>query len=206
MAPAAVIVVDYGAGNLRSVAKAVERLGYEARVTDDPRKVLGARAVILPGVGASDSAMRALRHRGLVEPLQAVIRNGVPLFGVCLGMQLLLDSSEEGVEPCLGVVAGQVKRFLPGAKVPHMGWNQVDLGLDQGVASGSNFYFVHSYYAAPKEPSVVLGTTEYGVRFCSALAAGNLIATQFHPEKSGATGLRLYENFLRMALTEGGRA
>ncbi|MBF8267130.1 MAG: imidazole glycerol phosphate synthase, glutamine amidotransferase subunit [Dehalococcoidia bacterium] len=207
MAVSTVTVVDYGAGNLRSVAKAVERVGYLPQVTDDPREVLRARAVILPGVGASDSAMRALQQRGLVGPLREVIRGGVPFFGVCLGLQLLLDSSEEGSMPCLGIVPGRVKRFPPGLKVPHMGWNQVTLGGEhpvfEGVESGSYFYFVHSYYAAPDDPGLVLGTTEYGIQFCSVIAVDNLVATQFHPEKSGALGLRLYENFLRLMVTEG---
>lgn len=207
MAGAAVTVVDYGAGNLRSVAKAVERVGYLPHVTNDPREVLRARAVILPGVGASDSAMSALQQRGLVEPIKEVIRGGVPFFGVCLGLQLLLDSSEEGSMPCLGVVPGRVKRFPAGLKVPHMGWNQVTLRGEhpvfEGVGSNSYFYFVHSYYAAPEDPSLVLGTTEYGIRFCSVIAVDNLVATQFHPEKSGALGLRLYENFLRLMVTEG---
>jgi glutamine amidotransferase len=207
MTEATVTVVDYGAGNLRSVAKAIERLGYLPAVTDDPREVQKARAVILPGVGASDSAVKALQQRGLVEPIREVISRGVPFFGVCLGLHLLLESSEEGYMPCLGVVPGVVRRFPSGLKVPHMGWNQVTLHGDhpvfQGVESGSFFYFVHSYYAAPEDPGLVLGTTEYGLEFCSVIAVDNLVATQFHPEKSGAPGLRLYENFLRLMVGKG---
>ena len=207
MTEGTVTVVDYGAGNLRSVAKAIERLGYLPTVTDDPQEVQRARAVILPGVGASDSAMRALEQRGLVGPIREVINRGVPFFGVCLGLQLLLESSEEGSMPCLGVVPGMVKRFPPGLKVPHMGWNQVTLHGEhpvfEGVESGSYFYFVHSYYAAPEDPGLVLGTTEYGLEFCSVIAMNNLVATQFHPEKSGALGLRLYENFLRSMVGKG---
>ena len=205
-----IAIVDYGAGNLRSVAKAVEKLGYSPEVTGDPQKVRNARAVILPGVGASDSAMTALEERGLVEPLRAVIREGVPFFGVCLGLQLLLESSEEGSMPCLSVVPGRVKRFPNSVKTPHMGWNEVNFERDhpvlEGVESGSYFYFVHSYYADPEDQSLVLGTTDYASQFCSVIARDNLVATQFHPEKSGALGLRLYENFLRSIVKDGGRS
>ncbi len=205
-----IAIVDYGAGNLRSVAKAVEKLGYSPEVTGDPQKVLTAGAVILPGVGASDSAMTALEERGLVEPLRAVIRDGVPFFGVCLGLQLLLESSEEGSIPCLSVVPGRVKRFPNSVKTPHMGWNEVNFERDhpllEGVESGSYFYFVHSYYAAPEDSSLVLGTTDYASPFCSVIARDNLVATQFHPEKSGALGLRLYENFLRSMVKDGARS
>ena len=205
-----IAIVDYGAGNLRSVAKAVEKLGYSPEVTGDPQKVRNAKAVILPGVGASDSAMTALEERGLVEPLRAVIRDGVPFFGVCLGLQLLLESSEEGSMPCLSVVPGRVKRFPNSVKTPHMGWNEVNFERPhpvlEGVESGSYFYFVHSYYADPEDQSLVLGTTDYASQFCSVIARDNLVATQFHPEKSGALGLRLYENFLRSMVKDGGRS
>ena len=205
-----IAIVDYGAGNLRSVAKAVEKLGYSPEVTGDPQKVRNAKAVILPGVGASDSAMTALEERGLVEPLRAVIRDGVPFFGVCLGLQLLLESSEEGSMPCLSVVPGRVKRFPNSVKTPHMGWNEVNFEKThpvlEGVESGSYFYFVHSYYADPEDQSLVLGTTDYASPFCSVIARDNLVATQFHPEKSGAVGLRLYENFLRSMVKDGGRS
>ena len=204
-----IAIVDYGAGNLRSVAKAIEKLGYAPEVTGDPRKVLSARAVILPGVGASDSAMTALEERGLVEPIRTVIRKGLPFFGVCLGLQLLLESSEEGSIPCLGVVPGRVKRFPDSVKTPHMGWNEVTFERDhpvlEGVESGSYFYFVHSYYADPQDRSLVLGTTDYASQFCSMVARDNVVATQFHPEKSGAVGLRLYENFLRSVAKDGAR-
>ena len=193
--------MDYGAGNLRSVAKAIEKLGYAPKVTGNPDDLRDAEAVIFPGQGASESAMTALHEGGLVEPLREVIARGVPFFGVCLGLQLLLDTSEEGPSPCLGVAAGRVRLLPEQVKRPHMGWNRVDLQGDhpvfEGVESGSYFYFVHSYYADPEDDSLVLGTTEYGVRFCSVAARDNLVATQFHPEKSGALGLRLYESFLK---------
>ena len=202
-----IVIVDYGAGNLRSVAKALERLGFPATVTQDPQEVLRAQGVILPGVGSSGAAMAALQERGLVEPLRQVVAQGTPFFGVCLGLQLLLDSSEEDPRPCLGIVPGHVKRLPTTVKVPHMGWNQVSILRDhpllRGVSSESNFYFVHSYYAQPADGSLVLGTTEHGVAFCSALARDNLVATQFHPEKSGPVGLRLYDNFVRLMVMEG---
>ena len=204
-----IAIVDYGAGNLRSVTKAFEKLGHAPEVTGDPKKVLSATAIVLPGVGASDSAMSALEQRGLVEPLRIVIKKGVPFFGVCLGLQLLLESSEEGDLPCLGVVPGGVKKFPDSVKAPHMGWNEVTFQKShpvlEGVESGSYFYFVHSYYAAPQDGSLVLGTTDYALPFCSVVARDNLVATQFHPEKSGAVGLRLYENFMRYMVKNGAR-
>jgi glutamine amidotransferase len=208
MMKATITIVDYGAGNLRSVAKAMEKLGRSTLITDDPEEILKASAVILPGQGASESAMRALHQRNLVEPIKEVIEKGVPFFGVCLGLQLLLDSSEEGTLPCLAVARGRVRLLPHEVKRPHMGWNQVTLHgthpVFEGVESGSYFYFVHSYYAAPDDQSLVLGTTEYGVQFCSVIAMNNLVATQFHPEKSGALGLLLYENFLKFMVEGSG--
>ncbi len=202
-----IVIVDYGAGNLRSVAKALERIGFPGTVTDDPATLLRAQGLILPGVGASGAAMAALEQRGLVEPLREVAARGTPFFGVCVGLQILLDGSEEDPKPCLGILPGRVKRLPPEGKVPHMGWNRVTLLREhpvfRGVDSGSYFYFVHSYVPEPEDSSLVLGETEYSVTFCSALARGNLIATQFHPEKSGPAGLRLYENFVRLMVLEG---
>ena len=202
-----IVIVDYGAGNLRSVAKALERIGFPGTVTDDPATLLRAQGLILPGVGSSGAAMAALEQRGLVEPLREVAARGTPFFGVCLGLQILLDGSEEDPKPCLGILPGRVKRLPPGVKVPHMGWNRVALLREhpvfKEVDSGSYFYFVHSYVPEPEDSSLVLGETEYSVTFCSALARGNLIATQFHPEKSGPAGLRLYENFVRLMVHEG---
>jgi glutamine amidotransferase len=149
--------------------------------------------------------MRHLRERGLVEPITAFIRSGRPFFGVCLGLQLLLEGSDEGVEPGLGILKGRVRRLPEGLKVPHIGWNQVKLlkkhlVLD-GVPDNSNFYFVHSYYADPDDRSAVAGVTSYGVEFCSVAAWQNVIAVQFHPEKSGETGLKLYDNFVRLVMS-----
>ena len=202
-----IVIVDYGAGNLRSVAKAFEHIGFPARISDDPAVLLRSRGVILPGVGSSGAAMAALQERRLVEPLREVAARGIPFFGVCLGLQILLEASEEDERPCLGIVTGRVKHLPAGAKVPHMGWNRVNLTRQhpvfQGVPPESYFYFVHSYYAEPEEPSLTLGTTDYMVSFCSVLAKGTLIATQFHPEKSGPLGLQLYENFVRLMVLEG---
>ena len=194
-------VVDYGAGNLRSVAKALEHLGATPVVTSDPGALAKAQAVILPGQGACDSAMRALEGLGLVEPVREAIRGGVPFFGVCLGLQLLFDVSEEGDVECLGILPGRVRRLDDGLKVPHMGWSSVSLQTEhpvfEGVPQGSYFYFVHSYYPEPEDAGAAAATAAYGRTFCCAVAQGALVATQFHPEKSGRWGLRLYENFLR---------
>ena len=198
-----IAIVDYQAGNLRSVQKALEQFGARATITSDASHIQQADGVVFPGQGANDSSMRQLRAKGLVEPIKAFVASGKPFLGVCLGLQLLFEASDEGVEPGLGVLAGRVRRLPSGAKIPHMGWNQVEFHarhpvLD-GVPSGSYFYFVHSYYADPEQRSVVAGTTTYGVEFCSAVAWDAVVAVQFHPEKSGAGGLRLYENFVRLA-------
>ncbi len=198
-----VAIVDYQAGNVRSVQKAIEAVGGRAAITADSAEVERSDALVFPGQGACDSSMRRLRERGLVEPIKNFIASGRPFLGVCLGLQLLLEDSEEGSEPCLGVLPGRVRRLPPGDKVPHMGWNEVRLrrrhpALD-GIPSGSHFYFVHSYYADPEDESVVLGSTSYGVDFCSAAAWDNVLAVQFHPEKSGGLGLRVYRQFLELA-------
>ncbi|PKB79394.1 MAG: imidazole glycerol phosphate synthase subunit HisH [SAR202 cluster bacterium Io17-Chloro-G9] len=204
------VVIDYESGNLRSVAKALESAGVSPVVTSDAAKIAKADALILPGVGSGPAAMAALEKRDLVQPIRDYAKSGRPFLGVCLGLQLFLDRTEEGDAPCLGIVQGQVKRLpeelLVDSKIPHMGWNSVRLSPEHaqhpvlaGLEQDSYFYFVHSYYAQPMDPSAVAGTTEYGVTFCSIFAQANLVATQFHPEKSGAAGLRIYENFVAMA-------
>jgi glutamine amidotransferase len=203
-----IAIVDYGAGNLRSVANAIARLGYEPTVTSKPGDLPGAAAVILPGVGAAADTMRNLERLGLSEAIRQVAADGLPMLAICVGMQVLFDETEEGGRHrCLGIIPGVVKRLPPGLKIPHMGWNQVhhkvDHPLFDSIPDGANFYFVHSYCAEPKDSAAVAGTTDYGVRFCSALVRGNLMATQFHPEKSGENGLRMYENFLRLASVTG---
>ena len=199
-----IAIIDYGAGNLRSVTNALVKLGYQPKVTRDPEDVLNAAAVIFPGVGAAADAMQSLRNSGLDEAIREVIRENQPLFAVCVGMQVLLSSTEEGGwNECLGIIPGTVKKLPAGLKVPHIGWNQVKQmarhPIFEDIPDESNFYFVHSYYAEPEDTTVITGTTEYGVTLCSVFIKDNLVATQFHPEKSGTIGLRMYANFLKMA-------
>ncbi len=200
-----ITIIDYGAGNLRSVVNALSRLGYKASVTTSPAEVLKSQAVILPGVGAAADTMANLRQQGLDEPIRQVIAEGKPFLGVCIGMQVLLSGTEEGgSHQCLGTIPGMVRKFAPGLKVPHMGWNQLKQKkahpVFEGIADGAYFYFVHSYYVEPDDKGLVAGETEYGIPFCSVIAKDTLIATQFHPEKSGEVGLKVYDNFIRMAL------
>ena len=202
------VIVDYGAGNLRSVARAVAHAGVTAVVTSEPAAIEGARAIILPGVGAAADTMANLRAARLVEPLREYIAADRPFLGVCMGMQALFDVSEEGGEhECLGVLPGRIVRFPGGLKVPHMGWNTLRVvrphPVLEGVPDGAYCYFVHSYYPRPADAALTVAETDYGVAFPSVVGRGNLIATQFHPEKSGAAGLRLYANFLRLALERG---
>ncbi len=203
----AVVIIDYGAGNLRSVARAVAQTGYEPLVSSNARDIAAAEALILPGVGAAADAMRNLQRGGLVEPIKEYIAGGRPFLGVCMGQQALLSVSEEGGEhACLDVIPGRVRRFPSGdLKVPHMGWNRVRQlrphPVFDGIEDGAYFYFVHSYYPDPADTDVVIGETEYGLPFASVLARDNLVATQFHPEKSGVSGLRFYANFLTAAFT-----
>jgi glutamine amidotransferase len=199
--PPSVVIVDYGAGNLRSVARAVAHVGHEPCVTADPAAVAAADAMILPGVGAAEYTIRNLRESGMVGPVREFIASGRPFFGVCMGQQALLSVSEEGGEhECLDIIPGRLKRLPAGQKVPHMGWNQVRQTrphpIFEGIPDESYFYFVHSYVPVPDDESVIIGETEYGVRFASVIARGNIVATQFHPEKSGEAGLRMYRNFL----------
>jgi imidazole glycerol-phosphate synthase subunit HisH len=201
-----VVVIDYDAGNLRSVARALAHVGAEPRVSADPSDIDRAGALVLPGVGAAADTMKNLRDRNLVQPIREYLAADRPFLGVCMGLQALLDFSEEGGrEECLGIVPGSVKRFPAGngLKVPHMGWNTVewlrDHPVTEGIASGSYFYFVHGYYPTVDDPAVALGETEYGARFPSIIGSGYLVATQFHPEKSGEDGLRLYANFVEWA-------
>jgi len=206
MSTPTVAVIDYQAGNVRSVEKALERFGAKSLLTSDAGEIASSDGVLFPGQGACDSSMRQLKSRGLVDPIRLSIERGKPFLGVCLGLQLLLDESDEGVEPCLGVIRGRVRRFPSGGKVPHMGWNDVRLRLDhpifEGVPrQGAHFYFVHSYYADPEDDGIIAGTTTYGLDFCSAVAWDNVAAVQFHPEKSGPTGLRLYRNFVDLVRT-----
>ncbi|HMB36673.1 MAG TPA: imidazole glycerol phosphate synthase subunit HisH [Methylomirabilota bacterium] len=195
-----IAVIDYGRGNLGSVENALGRLGMRAMVTEDPRVIEDARALVLPGDGAFHDAMANLQARGLLEPIRTALDEGRPFLGICLGYQLLFTESEEfGQGKGLDVLSGVVRRFPGGLKVPHMGWNSVehtgDLAIFDGVPSGAHFYFVHSYYPTTRETSLATATCTYGVTFPAAVGRGSLFATQFHPEKSQRWGLRLLENF-----------
>ena len=198
-----VIVLDYGAGNLRSVVRAVERVGARPQVASVPAAMDEADVVILPGVGAAADTMHNLRSLGLVEPIREYIAADRPFLGVCMGLQALMTVSEEGGEhPCLGVLDGRVVRLPEGRKIPHMGWNRVEqqrpTPLFDGIPDGAHFYFVHSYYCDLTDADAVAATTEYGTSVTAVVERGRLSATQFHPEKSGAYGLRIYRNFLSM--------
>jgi len=202
-----ITVIDYGAGNMHSVLNAVTKLGYQPKVTSNPNDVRSAQTVILPGVGAAADTVDSLKSLGLADPIARYIGEGRPFLGVCIGLQVLFDSTEEGGgHECLGIVPGSVRRLPSGLKIPHMGWNQVKQkaphSIFNGIPDGANFYFVHSYYVEPNDKSLVAGETEYGIPICSVIARNNLVATQFHPEKSGEVGLRLYDNFLKMAMAE----
>ncbi|MDZ7379660.1 MAG: imidazole glycerol phosphate synthase subunit HisH [candidate division KSB1 bacterium] len=198
-----IAIVDYGMGNLRSVEKALEKVGGQPLVTRDPEAVRSAQAVVLPGVGAFGACMENLRKYGLDKVVLDVIERGTPFFGICLGMQLLFEESEEfGPVHGLGVLPGRVVRFPASAErpVPHMGWNQIRVCAEvphlRNVADGSFVYFVHSYYVVPANGEVVATTTEYGVEFASAVHWKNIFATQYHPEKSQRVGLALLRNFV----------
>ncbi len=207
---ATIAIIDYGMGNLRSVQKGFEKVGFEAVVTADPQVVLEAEKVVLPGVGAFRDCMRNLEQGGFVEPILKVIRDGRPFLGICVGMQLLFtDSVEFGLYQGLNVIPGHVLRFPEGMreggeelKVPHMGWNQLSIkrrpSAFADVEDGANVYFVHSFYAKPDDECVVAATSSYGIDFCAAVWKDNIVATQFHPEKSQAVGLSILKNFGEM--------
>lgn len=209
-----ITIIDYGMGNLRSVQKGFEKAGFSAQVTADPKVVANADRLVLPGVGAFRDCMTNLREGGFIEPIQQFVASQKPFLGICLGMQLLLSESEEfGQHLGLDIVPGKVKHFAEDMridehvdgisthetlKVPHMGWNSIqhsDHPLFNGVEQGSYVYFVHSYYTQPDDEAVVAATTEYGIEFCSAICHENVMATQFHPEKSQQVGLRMLKNF-----------
>jgi glutamine amidotransferase len=206
-----IAIIDYGMGNLRSVQKGFEKVGLEAVVTSDPRVVLEAAKVVLPGVGAFRDCMRNLEQGGFVEPILKVVREGRPFLGICLGLQLLFTESEEfGLHKGLDIIPGRVVRFPEGMTengkklaVPHMGWNQIGFKtpspLFNGTKDSSDVYFVHSYYVKPDDESVISTLTNYGMDFCSSIRRDNLVATQFHPEKSQETGLHMLRNFGEMS-------
>jgi len=195
-----IAIVDYGMGNLRSVQKGLETVGCDAVVTDQPRDLADADAVVLPGVGGFGPAIRRLEEAGLAEAIRGEIAKGKPYLGICLGLQLLFEESEEGgIYKGLGVLPGRVVRFRHGITVPHMGWNQIEIQkpvpLLRNVPEGAYVYFVHSYYVVPTDPGVIATLTEYDVQFTSMIAHENLFASQFHPEKSQTLGLQILRNF-----------
>lgn len=199
------IVVDYDAGNLRSVETAVGHLGVEFRISADPDEVRSAERIVFPGVGDGAHAMRVLAERGLDAAMRDQYAAGVPILGICVGCQIVLDRTEERDAACLGLVPGVATRFPPeSGKIPHMGWNAVRHAtsggrahwLFAGVPQGSSFYFVHSYYPVPADDGDAIAWTDYGFEFAAAIERGSLVATQFHPEKSGEVGLRVLRNFL----------
>lgn len=199
-----IAIIDYGAGNLRSVNNAIVRLGYTARITSLPEEISDAQAVILPGVGAAGDTMASLRKLGLTAIISSLVKDNRPILGICIGLQILFTGTEEGGwHECLDLIPGRVKKLPGGLKIPHMGWNQVEQRIKsplfEGIPDRAEFYFVHSYYGKPEDDSVIAAETDYGISFCSAIVRGNLAATQFHPEKSGLMGLRVYDNFLRFA-------
>jgi len=199
-----IAIIDYGMGNLRSVQKGFERVGFQAEVTREASKIASARGVVLPGVGAFHACMENLSRFGLIEPIREIVREKKPFLGICLGFQLLFSESEEfGKQKGLDLFSGKVVGFHlnNGLKVPHMGWNCVEKKKDspftEGISSGDYVYFVHSFYVVPEDSSIIATTTEYGRAFVSSIATNHLFACQFHPEKSQELGLRILSNFGR---------
>jgi glutamine amidotransferase len=198
-------IIDYQMGNLRSVQKGFEHVGHAAEISADPEVIRRADKIVLPGVGAFEDAIAELKRRNLVEPIRESIDRGRPFLGICLGLQLLFDVGyENGRHEGLGIIPGEVVRFdiAPELKVPHMGWNELAIHRPAphlaGIAEGTRVYFVHSYYVVPKDRSVIATETDYGGPFCSAIWRDNVFATQFHPEKSQAEGLKILRNFAEM--------
>ena len=198
-----ITVIDYGLGNIASVANALEKLEIPYLVSGDIEVLKNARALILPGVGAAGQGMENLKERGMDQVIIEQAKRGTPILGICLGMQLLFSSSEEGNVNCLGLIQGEVKKFDASLKVPQIGWNQIESKADsvllKGIKNNSYFYFVNSYYCDPREGSTIKGVTDYEVKFCSVVVKDNLYGVQYHPEKSGDVGLQLLKNFWEAA-------
>ena len=209
-----IVIINTRAANVHSVDKALRKVGANPIITSDPKELASADAAILPGVGASDSVMIALNSLGLTDPVKQFAASGRPLLCICVGLQVLFNSSEEGNLPGLGLVQGSVKLIPRGMKdklgnnmkVPHIGWSEVRFSdgksernpIFKGIPQGSHFYFVHSYHCVPDEQSEVAATANYGVEVCAAVVRGNVVGTQFHPEKSGSIGLQIYKNFFEL--------
>ncbi len=197
-----IAIIDYGAGNIRSIEKALEHIGAAVQVTDEPSVVTRAQAVVLPGVGSGGAAMARMTQRGLDDAIRQSTQEGKPFLGICLGMQLLADHHAEGEVDGLSLFAGEVRRIPHGPKIPHMGWNQVKpqrsaLAIFEGIQPDAYFYFAHSYYVEPLDQQGAAAVTDYGSPFCSVIVTERVWGTQFHPEKSGSVGLQLLKNFLR---------
>lgn len=197
-----IAIIDYGAGNIRSITKALQYAGAEVQVTDDPPVVAAARAVVLPGVGSGGAAMACMKRRGLDDAIRQATEQGKPFLGICLGMQLLADFHAEGEVDGLRLFRGEVRRIPHGPKIPHMGWNQVrpartGLPIFANIPPEAYFYFAHSYYVEPQDQQGVAAVTDYGSPFCSVIVTERVWGTQFHPEKSGSFGLQLLHNFIR---------
>lgn len=195
-------IIDYGAGNMHSVEKAVRRLGFRTKLVTGEREAVGVNKLIFPGVGHAGATMQTIRRSGLDGAIRRSIGEGMPFLGICLGMQLLLTFSREGDAECLDLLPGEARPFETAHKVPHIGWNEVEQTMAHPIYAGipdrTDFYFVHSYYASPRDSSHVAGVTRYGREFCSAVAGDAWIGVQFHPEKSGEAGLLLLHNFCKL--------
>jgi glutamine amidotransferase len=194
-------IIDYQAGNLTSVKRALNHLGVPCIVTDKPSEILSSERVVFPGVGAAGAAMKVIRSLGLDRVIHEVVNQGIPFLGICLGAQIILDESEEDDTVCLGVISGTTKKFIDmGLKIPHMGWNNISVVREHPVLKNidprTQFYFVHSYYPRPTKREEIIATTDYGIEFPSVIGEGNVFATQFHPEKSGPHGLQILKNFI----------
>jgi len=204
-----IAIIDYDAGNLTSVARALSHIGVENTVTNDIRKIERAERIVFPGVGAAGSAMQSLKRLGLDKALRDAFARGKPILGICLGSQIILSYSDENQTPCLGLMEGKVRNFfdefqvngVSGLKIPHMGWNQIRRQTSHPVLDGlkdsDEFYFVHSFFPSPSDNELVLAATDYGIEFPSVIGSKNIIAMQFHPEKSGEPGLQILKNFCR---------
>jgi imidazole glycerol-phosphate synthase subunit HisH len=197
-----IAIIDYGAGNIRSITKALQYAGAEVQVTDDPAVVAAARAIVLPGVGSGGAAMACMTRQGLDDAIRQATEQGKPFLGICLGMQLLADFHAEGEVGGLRLFRGEVRRIPHGPKIPHMGWNQVrpartGLPIFANIPAEAYFYFAHSYYVEPQDQQGVAAVTDYGSPFCSVIVTERVWGTQFHPEKSGSFGLQLLHNFIR---------
>lgn len=205
-----IIIIDYGSGNLRSVEKAFEHLGFSCEISQDKSAIRAAAGVVLPGVGSFDAAISDLRQHGLETAIEEAIGLNKPFLGICLGLQHLFEASEEGKEQGLGIIAGQVKKFnfsgspWENLSIPHMGWNRLLIKrpspIFEGIYDGSMVYFAHSYHVVPQDKTVVATTTDYGQEFVSSIWQGNVFGIQFHPEKSGQAGLKILENFAKLCL------